>query len=99
MATSRTGTSKYLRNRATILRQAQRDGITTCPNCGTHLNYDEPHQPNSAEADHIIPHSRGGTDDTTNLTVLCRWCNSRKSNGRRKTQPPQRRAPATTHHW
>jgi HNH endonuclease len=25
--------------------------------------------------DHLIPHSRGGSDDPTNLVSACRWCN------------------------
>jgi 5-methylcytosine-specific restriction protein A len=33
---------------------------------------------NPLTADHIIPKSRGGTDDWANLTCLCRECNSRK---------------------
>lgn len=28
--------------------------------------------------DHVIPRSRGGTDDLGNLQTLCRTCNSRK---------------------
>lgn len=30
--------------------------------------------------DHIVPLSRGGTDDLDNLRLLCRGCNSRKGN-------------------
>ena len=32
------------------------------------------------EVDHIVPRSRGGTDNQENLQVLCRECNSGKSN-------------------
>ena len=57
MATSRTGTAKYLRNRRTVLSRAKREGLTHCPGydghpCGTELDYrtraeflrDEPHR-------------------------------------------------------
>ena len=30
------------------------------------------------EVDHIIPVSRGGTNDYENLTLACRWCNRSK---------------------
>jgi 5-methylcytosine-specific restriction endonuclease McrA len=33
-----------------------------------------------AEIDHIIPLSRGGTNDPRNLTVACRACNTAKNN-------------------
>ena len=32
------------------------------------------------EFDHIIPHSRGGTNDLQNIQLLCRGCNLKKSN-------------------
>lgn len=41
----------------------------TCVNCGSrrHLT-----------VDHVVPVSKGGTDDRANLQTLCRSCNSRK---------------------
>lgn len=106
MATSRTGTAKYLRNRRAVLREARRNGLAHCPGytddhgvyhaCGVELDYrtrteferDEPDKigwdrPNAAEVDHIIPFTRGGTDDLDNLTVLCRRQNAEKGNGER----------------
>lgn len=32
-----------------------------------------------AHVDHIVPKSRGGTDDPANLETLCRSCHSRKT--------------------
>lgn len=85
MATSRTGTAKYLRNRKRVLAEAKRNGLTNCPGyedrngthrtCGRPLNYDAPLLDESAETDHIVDHQFGGTDDADNLRVLCRACN------------------------
>ncbi len=30
--------------------------------------------------DHVLPRSRGGTDDPENLVTACRPCNTRKAN-------------------
>lgn len=94
MATSRTGTAKYLRNRAIVIRKAKAAGITHCPGyelpngkhreCGRELNYDEPLLPESAEADHIIEARYGGTDDIDNLRIICRTCNLERN----RTRPP-----------
>lgn len=43
----------------------------TCVTCGTK---------EKLSIDHIHPVSKGGTDEFKNLQVMCRSCNSRKSN-------------------
>lgn len=47
-----------------------RDGWQ-CVKCGTHKNL---------TVDHVIPVSKGGTDDLGNLQTMCGSCNSRKGN-------------------
>lgn len=49
-----------------------RDG-KRCRYCGSP---DREHNPLTTE--HIIPKSRGGSNDIGNLTLACRWCNTRK---------------------
>ena len=88
MAASRTGTATYLRNRRRVLTQARADGLTHCPGydghpCGRELDWDTPLTPASVEADHILPPKFGGTDNTDNLTPLCRACNVTKGDGTR----------------
>jgi len=46
-----------------------------CVRCGTTGSKDNP-----LTADHIVPKSKGGTDDEWNLECLCRKCNSAKHN-------------------
>src|SRR5699024_3720986 len=72
-----------------------------CPTCGVGLDYEHSRQPNSAEVDHIIPHSLGGEDSLANTQIICRWCNQRKGNGtqRRKPMVPKRLEPKTGVPW
>jgi len=51
-----------------ILALIKRDGLV-CAKCSTAENL---------TVDHIIPISKGGTDDLDNLRLLCRSCNSKK---------------------
>ena len=51
-----------------LLALIERDGFG-CRRCGTVEN---------VSIDHILPLSRGGTDDLDNLQFLCRSCNSKK---------------------
>ena len=81
---SRTSTKEHKQFRKQVLAKAQAMGITHCPACGIKLQYhnDGQRKPNSAEADHIIPASLGGTNHPDNGRVLCAKCNSRRGNGR-----------------
>lgn len=81
---SRTSTREHKQFRKQVLARAQAMGITHCPACGTKLQYNNngERKPNSAEADHIIPASLGGTNHPDNGRVLCAKCNSRRGNGK-----------------
>ncbi|WP_363326415.1 HNH endonuclease signature motif containing protein [Haloactinopolyspora sp.] len=49
-------------------------GIDRCARCGERGS-----PANPLTADHVVPVARGGTDDASNLQVLCRRCNSSKA--------------------
>lgn len=100
IATSRTGTAKWKRVRAQAIKQAIDNGVHNCTICGVGLDYEYSRRPNSAEVDHVIPYSKGGTDTLGNTTVICRWCNQRKGNGRNLTVPqPKTIEPGTSIEW
>ena len=89
MATSRTGTAQWKRVRKQAIAEALEAGQTHCPICGTGLDWEYAGRPNSAEVDHIKPHSQGGTDTIDNTRIICRLDNQRLG-GRlnRKTSRP-----------
>lgn len=77
---------EQLRNERNPYRQAYRDkeyakhrvyaferAHGKCQNCGIYL------QPAEWECDHIVPLSRGGTNDLSNLRVVCKPCHKTKT--------------------
>ena len=77
---SRTADHSWRKLRDRTRADAQASGLTYCPICTVPLNWEQGQQPNSAEVDHIIPHSLGGTDTAENLRVICRSCNQSRGN-------------------
>jgi len=64
----------------------ERNGFT-CQLCGAGAGDPDPFNPNRKvrlHVDHVKPISQGGTDDKSNLRVLCSACNQGRSN----VQPP-----------
>jgi len=57
----------------------QQNGL--CSLCDIQMN--DPHEynqhPEDATLDHSTPLSRGGTDEVSNLSVVCRYCNQLKA--------------------
>src|SRR5699024_10033637 len=97
--TSRTGTTKWRKTRADMIRKAKQAGQTNCPLCDTPLDYHTPHQHNSAEVDHIKPSSKGGSDHTNNLRVICMLCNRTRHNKHRQQHKPITRQLTTSLDW
>jgi len=61
----------YTKHRALVL---ERDG-RVCHYCGKALPLKS-----SACLDHVVPRSKGGSDDPDNLVVACKRCNTQKGN-------------------
>ena len=72
---SRTGTTKWMRIRDQRREEDFNNGITNCPECGIAMDWEYSGRPNSAEVDHILSHSMGGTDTFENTRTCCRQCN------------------------
>lgn len=76
---SRTGTAEWKRLAKRVRWRCRvSEGQTQCPFCSVVLNWKVAKLPNSAEVDHIMPSAMGGTDDESNLWVICRRCNQSK---------------------
>lgn len=77
-----------------MIEEAIEQGLTNCPRCNVWLNYEHGKQPNSPQIDHIKPHAEGGTNDRTNLRILCAACNAHlggKTGRQRLTQKQRQR--------
>lgn len=59
-----------------------------CVNCG-HEGSDE----NPLTLDHIVPRSKGGSNEVENLQTMCYDCNYSKGNGDFVPNPPKKRRP------
>jgi len=64
MPNKRYNTAYYQRVRSEVLRR----DYHTCHYCGQEAN----------TVDHLIPISKGGTDESTNMVACCTRCNSAK---------------------
>lgn len=100
LGANRTGTTRWLRLRRATIRQAQRNGQHTCPECNQGIIWKaHPHHPKAPQVDHIIPHSLGGTDHPDNLRVICRQCNTRLGGQLGKRLSPKRVKQAPSIHY
>lgn len=61
---------------------AEEQGGWFCIYCGRELSPERPgyggRKAHHAEVDHIVPTSKGGTDDLSNLALSCVGCNATK---------------------
>lgn len=80
MASSRTGLTPHLEFRRKVLNRDRKRGVKRCPMCLVELDYDVSRKPNSAEPDHIIPITLGGTNNPDNGRTICRRCNQSRGN-------------------
>ena len=91
----RTTTNEWRALRKEHREQAIEQGLTNCPLCNTWMNFEHAQLPNSPELDHIIPYAEGGTDEASNLRLICRACNGKRGGKLGNARMRQRRANAT----
>lgn len=72
-ATERGYGAQWRRTAATAVATHRAQYGDWCPGWGV-----LPHHATDLTADHILAKANGGTDEPTNVQVLCRACNSRK---------------------
>lgn len=89
---NRTGTARWQKIRARVLRSAIANGVSNCPLCGVLLNYEAGKTPRSPEVDHIIPWAVSQDDNPSNLRVICRRCN--QSLGAKQNAKPKPKKPS-----
>lgn len=81
-----TGDALTRRNRAILLRD---QGI--CQDCYQPVVLDVgPNHPKAPNVDHVVPWSLGGTDEPSNLRLVHRACNRRKSDKPPPVESPSR---------
>lgn len=68
--------AEYARNRQHRYERAR----GRCEACGIHL------EAGAWDCDHLVPIRQGGTNDLTNLRILCRPCHKRKTAEDRRTK-------------
>lgn len=78
MPTGRTATGAWKKIRRREIERALEAEQYHCRFCGVPMDFEFHNRPNSAQVDHIIPYRLGGTDDSSNLQILCRRCNQSK---------------------
>lgn len=71
---ARMGSSRTRRKKRLLI---ERDG-GHCKFCNVQLTLDI-NAPNQMSLDHVVPRSKGGSNDITNLQLLCRICNTAKA--------------------
>lgn len=66
---------------------AVRDGGLACHWCGQRLQDDlgGSNRPDFATIDHVVPRSRGGSSDLSNLVLACPGCNSARGDSMPET--------------
>jgi 5-methylcytosine-specific restriction endonuclease McrA len=80
MTTNRTATAIHKRMRDLAINTARAEGQQICLECGCWIDWEHSSQPNSPEADEIIPYVTTGhtSTDPANWRVICRTCNRSK---------------------
>ena len=72
-----------------LKRKLWNSGKRRCRWCLIQLTM-EPHKPNSATLEHIIPLARGGLDNINNMDLACEKCNQDRGSDMPELEKPQK---------